>query len=75
MMMFMLLDKLREMRAAGPAGYTVPEPEEAPCAAVYHKSLSPSQNRKWPQKPTPGPDYYYWKDDLVKETKPAFSFP
>ena len=22
----------------------------------------------------PGPDYYYWKDDLIKTNKPAFTF-
>ncbi|KAL4460483.1 hypothetical protein ABPG74_000234 [Tetrahymena malaccensis] len=70
---FKLLDQLREIRERGPAAYEIQKPEPAPTMVVYRKS-SYSPLRKDPKEDIPGPDYYYCKDDMIKEAKPAWTF-
>lgn len=40
---------------------------------VYRKS-SYSPVRKDPKEDIPGPDYYYCKDDMIRDKKPVYTF-
>lgn len=80
--MFVLLDRLREMRSRGPANYNVQEVQPAVhCLVVYKKRcMSADDSDGKPRTKiqdllgNPGPNYYYWKDDLIHQALPAFTF-
>ena len=76
-MLFVLLDKINELRGMGPSEYNMAEQNKTkePCMVRY-RSVSPVERRGYyvNNKPVPGPDYYYCKDDLVYEKKPDWRF-
>lgn len=58
-----LLDELK-YAAVGPGAYNPTPLQAAPCTVIYRPHSADS--RKLPEWPTPGPDYYYSKDDLIR---------
>jgi hypothetical protein len=74
-MLFALLDKVRALRAHGPAELDPKLPDKAPCMVKY-RSVSPRERHGlfFDERPGPGPDYYYCKDDLTYLNKPTWTF-
>ena len=60
-----LLDDLK-YQALGPGAYEVYEPKAAPCGVIYRPHSAEGRRVPNLERPIPGPDYYYSKDDLIK---------
>lgn len=60
-----LLDELK-YQALGPGAYEAHEPKASPCTVVYRPHSAEGRRVPNLERPVPGPDYYYSKDDLVK---------
>lgn len=67
----MLLDQLREARK-GPGGYEMKQKEKIKGAVEYKKRYHSVESVQ--DDDEPGPDYYYCKDDLIKERVAAWKF-
>ena len=70
-MLFMLLDKIREMRSNDPGMYDVKK-EEPICLVRYRSSSHEEKRFVEIDHGVPGPDYYYCKDDLIRPKAPEW---
>lgn len=60
-----LMDELK-FKCLGPGAYDIAPQRSAPCAVVYRHHSAESKRLIIDERPSPGPDYYYSKDDLIK---------
>lgn len=62
-----LIDELK-YQALGPGAYETHQPKAAPCAVIYRPHSAEGRRVPPSDRPVPGPDYYYSKDDLIRTT-------
>ena len=68
-----LMDELK-FKCLGPGAYDIAPQRSAPCAVVYRHHSAESKRLIIDERPSPGPDYYYSKDDLIKTKTIVYAF-